>query len=260
MMPQNAVPDDGPDEFFEDDPTPAPMERKMSYNDYYSGTHDNDDDNGYSAYNQQYPDAQYDGSMQMPPAQQQAPQSYNAALQYPQAPTGQQYNNNYVYSDEDDLSNNDGIVYTDDINQVIDKNGIFLDGFDVPHLRTYPKGLPTGGPRVKRLQPNGKYKIIQGAAWERFSKLMGKTKEALEKLEKEINQKPYDESGHLRIFLISNVSGRPYELGSMSEAQRLAESLRAKNDMLWDSSVNIHYREGDSSMYKDKKWPDKKKK
>lgn len=230
--------DDDDDDFFEED---APAERPMSYRDYYPV----DDD--YSDYDsttstpmrQAAPIASIDNR---------PPQTSYTPVTIPQ------------YQTDSMDTVDDGIVYTDNINDILDKKGLIKDGPGAPRLREYPKMLPDGlGPRVRRLQPNGKYKIIQGLSYEQLLRISGQSDEAKERFKRDVNDHPYDSTGHLRIFLASPV-GRPYELGSMSEAQKLADSLRAKQSQIFDSSINLHYREGDSLEYKEPQWPTKSKK
>lgn len=153
---------------------------------------------------------------------------------------------NEIYDDEDsvydDRPASNEIHYADSIEEVIDADGYLIDGPGAPRLREYPKHLPGDmGPKVRRLQPDGSYNTVYGVSYEKLKSRYQLYKDFME----ELDAKPYDDYGYLKIFIDSPFNPEYYiELGSKASAEAFAESLR---DKLANSTADVSYRDSTSA-------------
>lgn len=143
----------------------------------------------------------------------------------------------------------------DDPWELVDDNGVFRDGPDVPHLRHYPTGIDDlVVERTEIVNHKKRVRHLHAMTYEEFSPLMGTTEKAKRLVREGIYEQPYDSAGYLRVFLMSKGMARVFELGSKASAKDFADEMNDNLDRFMSEQVDVSYREGSSADYKE---PDK---
>lgn len=147
----------------------------------------------------------------------------------------------------------------DDPWELVDSNGVFRDGPDVPHVRYYPTGIDDlVVERIEMVNHKKRVRHLHVMTYEEFSPLMGTTEAAKQRVRSEIYEQPYDSAGYLRVFLLSKGMARAFELGSKASAKDFANEMNDNLDRFMSERVDVSYRDGSSADHKEPEWAKKR--